>query len=145
MTERLEALFPLIFDSINEGVFTVDEDLVITSFNSEAERITGIDRVRAIGRKCHEVLRASICQTGCAMRESIETGEPRRDVQQPPRTEPLYPGGDLEPALHVRLVNGDLDGAVSEEIGAFQPLHGFRHDAEHRLAHLLQAGNVGRQ
>ncbi len=80
MTDSLETLFPLIFDSINEGVFTVDQELVITSFNAEAERITGIKRDQAIGRKCHEVLKASICQQGCAMRESIETGEPRRDV-----------------------------------------------------------------
>ena len=80
MTDSLKTLFPLIFDSINEGVFTVDKDMAITSFNAEAERITGIARDEAIGRKCHEVLKASICQQGCAMRESIETGEPRRDV-----------------------------------------------------------------
>ncbi len=79
--DSLDRLFPLIFDSIKEGVFTVDETFCITSFNAEAERITGINRNEAIGRKCHEVLKASICQTGCAMRESMVSGEPRQDVR----------------------------------------------------------------
>ena len=51
-----------ILDSINEGVFTVDLDWHITSFNRAAERITGIRREDAIGRRCSEVLRANICQ-----------------------------------------------------------------------------------
>ncbi len=78
--DSIDKLFPLIFDSINEGVFTVDESFSITSFNAEAERITGVNRDEAIGRKCHEVLKASICQQGCAMRQTLESGEPRRDV-----------------------------------------------------------------
>jgi PAS domain S-box-containing protein len=76
-----EALHSLIFDSIREGVFTVDQDFRVTSFNAEAERITGFSRREAVGRKCYEVFRASICQRGCALRETIETGRPLRDVR----------------------------------------------------------------
>jgi PAS domain S-box-containing protein len=47
-------LLPLILDSIHEGVFAVDKDFRITSFNREAERITGVSRRVAIGKKCHE-------------------------------------------------------------------------------------------
>ena len=39
----------VIPDSITEGVFTVDLDLRITSFNRTTEHITGIRRVHAIG------------------------------------------------------------------------------------------------
>ena len=81
MTNGLNTLFPLIFDSINDGVFTVDEDFCITSFNSAAERIVGTKREDAIGRKCHEVFRASICQVGCVLRKTLEKGEPKRDVR----------------------------------------------------------------
>ena len=75
------ALHSLILDSIREGVFTVDKDFRVTSFNAEAERITGFSRQKAVGRKCYEVFRASICQRGCALRETLETGRPLRDVR----------------------------------------------------------------
>ncbi len=81
MSDSLQTLFPLIFDSINDGVFTVDEEFCITSFNAAAEQIVGMKRDEAIGRKCHEVFRASICQSGCAMRKTLESGEPQRDVR----------------------------------------------------------------
>jgi PAS domain S-box-containing protein len=74
-------LHELIFDSIHEGVFTVDHAFRITSFNSEAERITGVSRLQAVGKKCYEVFRASICQNGCALKETLSTGKPLRDVR----------------------------------------------------------------
>ena len=40
----------LIFDNIPHGIFTVDSDGRITSFNAAAERITGIDHEQAIGQ-----------------------------------------------------------------------------------------------
>jgi len=81
MSSTPEELYPLILDSITEGVFTVDSDFRITSFNAEAEGITGFSRQQALGHKCYEVLRASICQRGCAIRKSLETGEPQRNVR----------------------------------------------------------------
>ncbi|MBU1547855.1 MAG: sigma 54-interacting transcriptional regulator [Proteobacteria bacterium] len=63
-----------ILDSIADGAFTVDKDFRITSFNRAAEDITGINRCDAVGKKCHEVLRANICQTDCILKKSIETG-----------------------------------------------------------------------
>jgi PAS domain S-box-containing protein len=80
-TSGVERLYPLILDSIHEGVFTVDTAFRITSFNAAAEKIIGLSRGEAIGRKCHEVFRASICQTGCAMRRTLRTGRPVRDVR----------------------------------------------------------------
>ena len=65
-----------ILDSINEGVFTVDLNWHITSFNHAAEKITGIRREDAIGHRCSEVLRANICSNACVMRSVLETGKP---------------------------------------------------------------------
>lgn len=66
----------VILDSINDGVFTVDVDWRIRSFNRAAERITGVKRQQAIGKPCCEVFRASICETACALRKTLTTGRP---------------------------------------------------------------------
>jgi PAS domain S-box-containing protein len=66
----------IILDSITEGVFTVDSKWRITSFNRAAEEITGVQRTKAIGRQCRDILRADVCETECALAETIRTGQP---------------------------------------------------------------------
>jgi PAS domain S-box-containing protein len=66
----------LILDSLEEGVFTVDLNWRITSFNRAAENITGIQREQALGRQCFEVFRADVCETGCMLRRTMETRIP---------------------------------------------------------------------
>lgn len=66
----------IILDSINEGVFTVDLEWRITSFNRAAERISGIRREEALGRPCCEVFRASTCENECVLRQTMKTGKP---------------------------------------------------------------------
>ncbi|MBW1997679.1 MAG: sigma 54-interacting transcriptional regulator [Deltaproteobacteria bacterium] len=65
----------IILDSIVDGVFTVDSDLKITTFNRAAEKITGIRKEQALGRHCWEVFRASICEHRCALKETMKTGQ----------------------------------------------------------------------
>ncbi len=65
-----------ILDSITEGVFTVDRNWRITSFNRAAESITGIPKARALGQPCKDIFRASICEGNCALQETIDTGTP---------------------------------------------------------------------
>jgi len=66
----------VILDSISEGVFTVDLDWRITSFNRAAEEITGIQRKKAIGQHCKDVLRADVCESDCTLAATIQTGQP---------------------------------------------------------------------
>jgi len=66
----------IILDSINEGVFTIDADWRITSFNAAAEKITGVTRDEAIGRRCGEVFHATICETACALKRTMSDGTP---------------------------------------------------------------------
>ncbi len=66
----------VILESIADGVFTVDEDWRITSFNRAAERITGVSREDAIGQSCCDVFRASICENQCALKETLRSGRP---------------------------------------------------------------------
>ena len=65
----------IILDSIADGVFTVDENMRITSFNRAAEEITGIKKEEAINQFCFEVLRANICEKACALKCSLKTGK----------------------------------------------------------------------
>ena len=64
----------VILDSIADGVFTVDEQWKITSFNRAAEEITGVPREHAVGQHCFDVFQANICQTRCALRDTMGTG-----------------------------------------------------------------------
>jgi len=76
MKQEYEKYCKVILDSIGDGVFTVDDNWKITSFNRAAETITKVPRAEAIGRRCSEVLRASICESDCALRRTMETGNP---------------------------------------------------------------------
>ena len=66
----------IILDSIADGVFTVDSQFRISSFNRAAEKITGIKKKEALGRHCWEVFRASICETQCSLQKTMKTGKP---------------------------------------------------------------------
>lgn len=65
-----------ILESISDGVFTVDHEWHVRAFNRAAEEITGIPREEAIGRRCCEVFRASMCETDCALRQTMDSGKP---------------------------------------------------------------------
>jgi PAS domain S-box-containing protein len=64
-----------ILDSVVDGVFTVDSQWQITSFNRAAAAITGVPQKEAIGQRCSEILRASICESGCALRQTMADGK----------------------------------------------------------------------
>ncbi|MBF0449217.1 MAG: sigma 54-interacting transcriptional regulator [Candidatus Magnetomorum sp.] len=66
----------IILESISDGVFTVDKNWRITSFNRAAEEITDISKKDAIGVYCCEVFRSNMCNDECALRQTIETGKP---------------------------------------------------------------------
>jgi PAS domain S-box-containing protein len=69
------ALVNIILDSITEGVFTINQDKIITSFNRGAEKITGFSRRKAVGKKCFEIFQTDICQEACALSRTLEVGK----------------------------------------------------------------------
>jgi PAS domain S-box-containing protein len=72
----LPASTETILESISDGVFTVDLEWRITSFNRAAEEITGVPREEAIGRRCADVFRCSMCGENCALARTVHTGKP---------------------------------------------------------------------
>jgi len=79
-TKGLDArYFPLILDVLDQGVFTVDDNTCITSFNQSAERITGYTADEVIGTRCSEVFRTDHCSQVCPLRLSIASRRPSRN------------------------------------------------------------------
>jgi len=104
--------FESVLRCVADGVFTVDVDWRITSFNQAAERITGVPAERAIGKQCCDVFHASICEDGCAIRETLETGhevidKPARILNQRGKAIPI----SISSAV-LRAEDGTLLGAV---------------------------------
>ena len=73
--EQLQYLSHII-DSVADGVFTVDRQMKIVSFNRSAEQMTGISRNEAVGKPCHEIFKTSVCDSACPLREAIKNGNP---------------------------------------------------------------------
>jgi PAS domain S-box-containing protein len=75
MATKTNSHFETILDSIADGVFTIDLDFNITYFNRAAETITGVSKTQALGQKCFDVFRANICQTSCALGQTMQSGK----------------------------------------------------------------------
>ena len=104
--------FETVLRCVADGVFTVDTDWRITSFNRAAERITGIPVDRAIGRRCSEVFHTDLCERGCPIRETLESGlevidRPARILTRRGRSIPISVSSAV-----LRAEDGALLGAV---------------------------------
>ncbi len=123
--------FETILSSIADGVFTVDQDWRITSFNRAAERITGVPADEAIGKKCSDIFHADICERGCALRQTLETNRdlieiPARILTSPGRSVPI----SVSTAV-LRDSSGELIGAV-ETFRDLSQLEHLRREIDHQ-------------
>lgn len=73
--EIVKKAHEIILESISEGVFTVDHNWRIMTFNRAAEEITGTTRADAIGRYCWEVFRSNMCEGACALKRTMKEGK----------------------------------------------------------------------
>ena len=115
---RAENYTDIILDSITDGVFTVDLDWHITSFNAAAEKITGTPRKEAIGKICAEVFRSTVCETACVLRRTMETGEP---IVNQEITIVRFDGEPIPVSVSTALLK-DKDGNVIGGVEMFRDL-----------------------
>ena len=73
--------FQNLVETLPEGVFTVDGQWRITSFNKTAESITGYSRPDVLGRRCWEIFRSDLCRCDCPMALAMKTGKTRIDQE----------------------------------------------------------------
>lgn len=107
-----------ILESIADGVFTIDRDWRVTSFNRAAERITGVPRKKAIGQKCFDVFHANICQTACALKRTLETKEEIIDLP----VDILNSRGETLPISISTAVLRDRKGKIIGGVETFRDL-----------------------
>jgi len=110
--------FPLIFDTISHGIFTIDSEGRITSFNHMAEVLTGYSRDEVLGRPCHQVFKADICETECVLKHSIETRERSEAVE----VNVITKHGKKIPIAISTAALVDLDGRVLGGVEMFRDL-----------------------
>ena len=65
-----------ILESMDGGVLTLDKNGRITSFNNSAEEITGFKREEVLNEECWQILKSDLCEEGCPLKETLETGKP---------------------------------------------------------------------
>ena len=129
-------LLRIVFDSIMDGVFTVDRDLVITSFNRAAERITGFSATEAIGRRCYEVFRTDVCHRQCALRAALNDEEPVDTA----RVHIISRDG-VEKAMGVSATVLRTDGEVVGAVEFFHDLRLFDNQRQQRAATGIVTGS----
>jgi len=110
--------FETVLRCVAEGVFTVDHQWRITSFNKAAERITDVPAAQAIGKRCSEVFHADICEKGCALRQTLETG--KEIIDKPAQI--LNRNGRGLPISVSTAVLRDTDGALLGAVETFRDL-----------------------
>ncbi|MEZ5359739.1 MAG: sigma 54-interacting transcriptional regulator [Candidatus Zixiibacteriota bacterium] len=109
--------FKVILRSIADGVFTVDSNRVITSFNPAAEKITGIPASQAIGKRCFDVFHSDICQD-CLLEATLKTGV--ETVDRPVNIIDVH--GDTVPISVSTAVLRDENGFVLGAVETFRDL-----------------------
>jgi len=65
----------VIFDTLHEGLYSVDKDFRLIGFNEAAERITGYKKEEVLGKFCKNVIQANRCKEGCPIADSLELRE----------------------------------------------------------------------
>lgn len=80
--EDLEA----ILDGLVEGIVTLDDTGAIMGINRAACEILETEKPEALDTRCCDLLGRQLCQSAAGIRESIQTGQPIRDVQIPVQT-----------------------------------------------------------
>jgi len=124
MKDTLEQLrfFKVILSSIADGVFTVDSDRIITSFNPAAERITGIPASKAVGSRCADIFHSDICES-CLLHKTLKTGV--EAIDRPVNI--INSRGDKIPISISTAVLRDDEGNVLGAVETFRDLSAIEH------------------
>jgi PAS domain S-box-containing protein len=118
-----EKVSELIFNSISDGVFTVDENCRITSFNRAAEQITGFKASEAIGKHCFDVFRTEICHKQCALKDTLR----RHDPVENARVTIITRDGREVPISVTTTLLKDGDGAAVGAVEFFRDVSEVEH------------------
>lgn len=117
-TNISQAVTQIILDSISDGVFTVDHQWRITSFNKAAENITGVAEKQALGKFCWEVFRSNMCEEDCALKKTMRLGQSHTNSSTSIRNS----GGDIIPISVSTSLLQDDTGKVLGGVETFRDI-----------------------
>ncbi|HKJ04558.1 MAG TPA: sigma 54-interacting transcriptional regulator [Geopsychrobacteraceae bacterium] len=106
--ERSRALV----NSIADGIYTIDQNMRITSFSRSLERMTGFKEEEVLGLRCKEIFQTDVCETDCPLRWTLKHQKPVQNcmanlVSKNGKSIPSYLSSDL-----LRDADGHISGCV---------------------------------
>jgi PAS domain S-box-containing protein len=113
-----DRFFNVILNSIADGVFTTDNDGKITFINKAGQEITGFSSKEAVGHFCFDIFRADICQSRCALKETLKT---KKEIIDLPATI-LKKGGQKVPISISTAVLKNERGQIIGGVETFRDL-----------------------
>jgi diguanylate cyclase (GGDEF)-like protein/PAS domain S-box-containing protein len=80
----IDRVVPSLLDHLSDGVYVVDHDRVIRTWNAAAERLTGFTAEEVIGKRCRDGLLnhvdedgVELCGHACPLAGTMRDGQPR--------------------------------------------------------------------
>jgi PAS domain S-box-containing protein len=110
--------YDTLFEQLAEGVFTINNRWRITSFNRQAQEITGFAREDVLGKYCWDIFRSDLCRSSCPLKVTMETGVVRMDQD----VRIVLKGGQQRSILVNTSVIKNNRGHVVGAVETFRPL-----------------------
>jgi PAS domain S-box-containing protein len=110
--------YDTLFEQLAEGVFTINNRWRITSFNNQAQKITGFSREDVLGKYCWDIFRSDLCRSSCPLKVTMETGVVRMDQD----VRIVIKGGQQRSILVNTSVIKNNRGLVVGAVETFRPL-----------------------
>jgi hypothetical protein len=147
--ERLKEFSENIVESINVGILAVDLNDCVESWNTQIEKLTGIPRNQALGRRLCDLFSPELCQKFDEVRGEAGIHNAYK-VPLRPRFDMLTENGNghSSPETRESLVNLAIAPLVSKELAQIGRLIIFddvtdRHDLERRLVQADKLSSIG--
>ncbi|HSU33078.1 MAG TPA: ATP-binding protein [Bryobacteraceae bacterium] len=160
--ERLKEFSENIVESINVGVLAVDLEDRVESWNTQIEKLTGIPREEALGRRLSELFSPELCLKFDGVRNSsgvhnvYKVGLQAREPEIPMATDGLIPSvtyngmgiAKAKPGAQESIVNIAIAPLVSRELQQIGRLIIFdnvtdRDELERRLVQADKLSSIG--
>ncbi len=108
-------LLETIFNCRQEGIFSINKNWEITSFNKKAIDLTGYNLNEVIGKKCWEIFKTKNCHNGCHMASTIKSAEANS-------TADLYITNKENKKIPVRVSSSPIYDSDKIQIGAIETI-----------------------
>ena len=122
--ERLKEFSENIVESINVGILAADLDDRVESWNTQIERLTGIPRMAAVGRRLPELFPAELCERFDQARGAEGVQNIYKFVLEPPQHAMASGAGSNGNGVAASVANGTANGMTNGVAnGTARPVH----------------------